>query len=106
MSRWVCLALVALAAAPAAQAAPTAPLGHAGRWITDAEGRVVITHGVNMVYKKEPNYYPSVTGFGDDDAAFLARHGFNSVRLGVIYAGVEPKKPGQYDDAYIDHVAA
>jgi endoglycosylceramidase len=103
--RSACVALVAACAAPAAQAAPTPPLGHAGRWITDAEGRVVILHGVNMVYKKKPTYYPSVTGFGDDDAAFLARHGFNTVRLGVIYAGVESKKPGQYDDAYIDHVA-
>ena len=36
---------------------------------------------------------------------FLHRHGFNGVRLGVIYAGVEPK-PGKYDNAYLDHIAA
>jgi endoglycosylceramidase len=80
-------------------AAPTAPLGHDGRWITDARGRAVILHGVNMVYKRPP-YQPSATGFGADDARFLARHGFNNVRLGVIYAGVEPQ-PGTYSAGYL-----
>jgi endoglycosylceramidase len=99
-------ALVALALLlPAlAQAAPTTPLGHSGRWITDARGRVVILHGVNMVYKRPP-YHPAATGFGEDDAAFLQRHGFNTVRLGVIYAGVEPS-PGSYDNGYLDQIAA
>ena len=54
---------------------------------------------------KLPPYLPSATGFGADDAAFLARNGFNAVRLGVIYAGVEPQ-PGVYDDAYLARVAA
>ncbi|HEY1594066.1 MAG TPA: cellulase family glycosylhydrolase [Thermoleophilaceae bacterium] len=61
-------------------------------------------HGLNMVSKLAP-YEPAATGFGADDAAFLARNGFNVVRLGVIYAGVEPS-PGQYDDAYLANVAA
>ena len=87
-----------------AWAGPTTPLGHSGRWITDAKGRVVILHGVNMVYKRPP-YYPAAAGFGEDDAAFLKRHGFNTVRLGVIYAGVEPS-PGSYDDGYLNQIAA
>jgi endoglycosylceramidase len=87
-----------------ATAAPKAPLGHAGRWITDARGRVVILHGVNMVNKRPP-YSPAATGFGEDDAAFLQRYGFNAVRLGVIYAAVEPS-PGAYDDAYLSEIAA
>jgi endoglycosylceramidase len=87
----------------AAWAGPTTPLGHSGRWITDAKGRVVILHGVNMVHKRPP-YHPAATGFGDDDAAFLQRHGFNTVRLGVIYAGVEPT-PGSYDDGYLNQIA-
>jgi endoglycosylceramidase len=94
------LALAAwLATSAAALAAPTAPLGHDGRWITDARGRAVVLHGVNMVYKRPP-YLPSATGFGADDARFLARHGFNNVRLGVIYAGVEPQ-PGAYSADYL-----
>jgi endoglycosylceramidase len=93
----------ALLCAPA-MAEPTGPLGHSGRWITDAKGRVVVLHGVNMVFKRPP-YYPAATGFGKDDAAFLQRNGFNVVRLGVIYAGVEPT-PGAYDDAYLNQIAA
>jgi endoglycosylceramidase len=88
----------------AAWAAPATPLGHSGRWITDAKGRVVILHGVNMVYKRPP-YYPAATGFSADDASFLQRNGFNVVRLGVIYAGVEPS-PGSYDDGYLNQIAA
>ena len=91
-------------ASPAAIATPKLPLGHSGRWITDARGRVVIVHGVNMVYKIAP-YYPSATGFGDDDAAFLASVGFNAVRVGVIWKAVEPE-PGVYDDAYLNQIAA
>lgn len=75
-------------------------MGHAGRWITDAHGRVVIVHGIDMVYKVAP--YPAATGFGNDDAAFLARMGFNAVRVGVIWKAVEPE-PGVYDDAYVNH---
>ena len=90
-------------AAPASAAGPVPPLGHEGRWITDAHGRVVFIHAVNMVYKRPP-YYPKASGFGADDARFLRRHGFNGVRLGVIYAGVEPK-PGKYDDRYIARIA-
>lgn len=77
-------------------------VGHAGRWITDAEGRVVITHGVNMVFKRPP-YAPDAIGFGTDDAAFLARHSFDSVRVGLIWKAVEPQ-PGVYDDAYLDRI--
>jgi len=82
----------------------TAPLSNDGRWVVDARGRVVVLHGVNMVYKRPP-YDPAVTGFGADDAQFLASHGFNNVRLGTIYEAVEPQ-PGVYDDAYLDRIAA
>jgi endoglycosylceramidase len=104
LSILACTTALALAGAASAAAVPTAPLGHSGRWITDAGGRVVILHGVNMVFKRPP-YYPAAAGFGDDDAAFLERNGFNTVRLGLIYKGVEPE-PGAYDDAYLDQIAS
>jgi len=100
----VVLVLSLVLASSTASAGPSVPLGHEGRWITDSSGRVVILHGVNMVSKRPP-YHPAATGFGVDDAEFLAAQGFNTVRLGLIYAGVEPQ-PGVYDEGYLDQIAA
>ncbi|HXD58315.1 MAG TPA: cellulase family glycosylhydrolase [Thermoleophilaceae bacterium] len=96
------IALLALLVAPASALGATPP-GHAGRWITDPQGRVLLPHGLNMVNKLKP-YAPASTGFGDDDARFLARNGLNIVRLGVMYTAVEPQ-PGRYDDAYLAGIA-
>jgi endoglycosylceramidase len=96
--------LLALAAAGPAAASPKEPLRTERRCVTDAKGRVWITHGVNMVYKRKP-YVPADTGFGRDDARFLRRHGFNSVRLGAICSGVEPAR-GSYDRDYLERVRA
>src|SRR5436190_858895 len=90
-------------AAPSPPPGPEPPLATSGRWITDAEGRAVIVHGVNMVYKRPP-YYPGAIGFDDPDAKFLRRHGFDAVRLGVIYTGLEPR-PGRHSAGYLDHIA-
>jgi endoglycosylceramidase len=104
MKRLLAIAVLALFAMTpgAAAAGPAAPLDHAGRWTTDARGQVVVLHGLNMVSKLPP-YAPDSTGFGDDDAAFLAAEGFNTVRVGVIYKAVEPQ-PGVYDDAYLQRI--
>jgi endoglycosylceramidase len=91
------------APSPAATGLAALGLGQAGRWITDTSGRVAVLHGVNQVYKVAP-YTPSSDGFGDDDATFLAANGLDAVRLGVIWAAVEPQ-PGHYDDAYLDSIA-
>jgi endoglycosylceramidase len=74
-----------------------------GRWITDARGRVVLLHGVNMVNKLPP-YFPAARGFSTDDARYLASEGFNTVRLGIIYKGLEPTR-GSYDRAYLERIA-
>ncbi|MFJ9367468.1 cellulase family glycosylhydrolase [Nocardia sp. NPDC101769] len=107
-----CLGAVALllALAPEAPAMATpvtatsgsAELGHMGRWLTDAEGRVITLHGVNLVYKTPP-YYPAAGGFSDSDAQFLADNGFNVVRLGFTWSSAEPR-PGVYDDDYIAQI--
>jgi endoglycosylceramidase len=75
------------------------PVEVSNGWLTNAAGQVVIWHGLNQVYKIPP-YEPSANGFGEDDAAFLAANGFNAVRLGVIWAGVEPQ-PGVIDYDYL-----
>ncbi len=97
------LALAVLSAASAgaavkAGAEPRGPLSHEGRWITDRGGRVVILHGWNMVYKVG-SYRPADSGFGRDDIRFLRRHGFNTIRLGIIQNAVEPKLPAEGEPA-------
>lgn len=96
------MTLTLTAAGPAG--GPSEQYGHAGRWITDEAGRVVVFHGVNMVNKLPP-YDPASAGFGEDDVALLAREGINAVRVGVLWVGVEPA-PGEYDEAYLDSIAS
>ena len=103
------LALAAvLAIAGSAAAKPKPPLAHEGNWFTDARGRVVILHGHNMVYKVG-SYRPAEPGFGADDAKWLRKHGFNTIRLGIIYKGLEPEPPvagePQYRDGYLQSIA-
>src|SRR3954451_10132861 len=78
------------------------PLHRAGRWMVDADGRVFVGHGVNVVKKVAPFVR---TEFGEADAQLLADEGFTVARIGFIWEGVEPE-PGKYDDAYIARVIA
>lgn len=87
------------AQSPASAGTPAPRPRTAHRFLVAPDGRVIITAGVNMVDKRPP-YAPDATGFSADDAAFLERNGFTSVRLGVIWKAVEPR-PGKYDDAYL-----
>jgi endoglycosylceramidase len=105
MLRSLAVALLALGLtglAPAAHAEVAHRPRPAGHWLLDAQGRVRIDHGVNMVLKRPP-YAPDATGFGADDARFLARNGFTTVRLGLVWKAVEPR-PGEYDDRYLARV--
>ncbi|WP_245906702.1 cellulase family glycosylhydrolase [Mycolicibacterium palauense] len=94
--------LTDVAAGTVAPPASVPALGTTGTWITNGDGQVVVLHGFNEVYKLAP-YAPSASGFDENDAAFLAANGFNVVRLGVIWAAVEPE-PGVIDTAYLDSI--
>jgi endoglycosylceramidase len=101
-----CIAILGLLSVQAQAGAPPAGtsgvsegLGHAGRWITDADGKVVMIHGVNAPSKNLPATAQSLN-FGDDDALLLNRLGFNAVRLTLERYVAEPKA-GQIDHAYI-----
>jgi len=65
-----------------------------GGFLYDQYGRVVILHGVNAVYKHPPYELFADPGkpwnFTSKDAAAIAGLGFNIVRLGIIWAGIEP----------------
>ncbi len=75
-----------------------------GRFMVDDKNRVVLLHGVNAVWKLAPYFPPNQSaGFVAADADWLRDHGFNTVRLGVIFAGVMPQ-PGVVDPAYLDGV--
>jgi endoglycosylceramidase len=96
------LLLVAALVAPSSQAA-TAPaqLHPHGRWLVDAQGRVVLLHGVNAVWKRAPYVAPNtLAGFTAKDADWIAAQGFNTVRLGVLFAGVMPAR-GQVSQRYL-----
>lgn len=78
--------------------------GSAGerQFIRDSQGRAVTLHGVNVVYKREP-YYPPPGVFDESDVEKISGWGFNFVRLGAIWAGVEPER-GEFDTAYLDRI--
>ena len=65
-----------------------------GPYLYDSEGRVVLFHGVGAVYKHPPyELYPDPGkpwNFSVADASLMARLGFNVVRLGMTWSGLEP----------------
>jgi endoglycosylceramidase len=88
------------AAASASPPSATSPYVHGllsspqGGFLYDQYGRVVIMHGVNAVYKRPPYELFVDPGkpwnFTSKDASAIAGLGFNIVRLGIIWAGIEP----------------
>lgn len=68
-----------------------------GRFM-DAQERHVILHGINLVNKSPAEGYLFDTG--PELFAALREWGFNVVRFGVIWDGLEPE-PGVYDEAYL-----
>ena len=80
------------------------------RTIRDKDGRHLILHGVNIVYKVTP-YIPSNETFDsqnsltDNDIKNLTSWGFNFVRLGVMWEGVE-MAPGKYNYTYLDEISS
>ena len=76
-------------------------VGHVGRWLTDPWGRVIILHGLDLVWKTDPYYPPD---FSAQDAQVprprRIQRGTDRIHLGRA----EPE-PGHYDTDYIDRIA-
>jgi endoglycosylceramidase len=93
-----------------------------GPYLYDSAGRIVFFHGVNAVNKHTPyELYPAPGkpwNLSAADASLMARLGFNVVRLGMTWRGLEPgtapandpsicspgpaHDPGQYNQAVLD----
>jgi endoglycosylceramidase len=69
-------------------------LEYPAAFLYDPQGRVVLLHGVNAVYKRKP--YELYVDPGQpwnldrQDASMIAGLGLNVVRLGILWQGVEP----------------
>ncbi|HUC37498.1 MAG TPA: cellulase family glycosylhydrolase [Acidimicrobiales bacterium] len=65
-----------------------------GPWLRDSLGRALVLHGVNAVFKVPPYEFTQVAGEPDSltasDAKEMASLGFDVVRLGIIWKGLEP----------------
>ena len=88
---------------PAVSGRITAP---GGPYLFDREGRVVFFHGADAVYKYAPfELFPAPSkpwNFSTADASLMARLGFNVVRLGMTWGGLEPGTVPANDPAICD----
>jgi len=103
------LLLCLLAALPAAAGAQARPLQVRDGRLVDGQGRQVVLHGVNVVFKRAP-YLPAGGGgeqlsFTDRDVRRLRGWGMNTIRLGITWKAVMPR-PGVVDDRYLDRLVA
>ena len=100
---------ILLALQVAVAAFPTIKVNPATHGFVDDQGRTRIFHGMNAVYKIFP-WIPNVEGFdaenslSDIDAKNLKSWGFNIIRLGVMWPGVEPGARGDFNHTYLDEI--
>ncbi len=74
-----------------------------GDILRDEHGRQRVFHGINLVQKGAPGSHAPTDFEGswtEADVADLASRGFTVVRLGMIWAAVEPE-PGRYSEKYL-----
>ena len=72
-----------------------------GQNFVDSDGRDLILHGINVVNKDPSTGY---LGHVDpNDFEKFKRWGFNVVRLGIIWDGLEPE-PGVYNEQYLQGI--
>jgi len=104
--RWALLVVLSVSVDPITDPIRIDPTtGH----YVDAHGRARVFHGVNVVYKTEPWYpasdhWDNQTSLDKKTLEYMREWGFNVVRLGVMWPGVERQhgkmedQPGQYLD--------
>ena len=71
-----------------------------GRFFVSKEGNTTVLRGVNLVSKTRPYTYQAM-GIDEKDVGLIRQMGLNVVRLGINWAGLEPKA-GFYDAKYLE----
>jgi endoglycosylceramidase len=66
-----------------------------GRVFVDADGRQLTLHGINVINKDAGTGY--MCALNEEIYRKMNRWGFNVVRLGILWDGLEPQ-PGQYNE--------
>lgn len=69
-----------------------------GQNFIDPQGRTLTLHGINVVNKNSENNY--LGHISKEEFAMFKAWGFNVIRLGIIWDGLEPE-PGVYNEAYL-----
>lgn len=101
-------------AACAEPAGPFAPLSTRCGQLVDAQGRVVVVHGINarvegvfdVALDMGRTPLQAIPPFTAADATAMRAMGFNVLRLPMQWSGVEPIDGADFDAAYLDRVAA
>ncbi len=78
------------------------PVSIKDRAFVDGNGRQIIFNGINLVNKNPSQGY--IGDFSDPEIFKKFKNdGFNIIRLGIIWAGLEPE-PGVYDEEYLKRI--
>jgi len=72
-----------------------------GQSFKDPYGRDLILHGINVVNKDPNSNY--VGHISPEEIAKFKTWGFNVIRLGIIWDGLEPE-PGKYNEEYLSRI--
>ncbi len=79
-----------------------------GTDLVNQDGQTVHFHGINLIDKgklRPDGTTEFIPQWPEDLYERFAAHGINLLRLGIIWAGIEPK-PGQYDENYLQFIGA
>ena len=72
-----------------------------GQKFVDSEGRQIVFSGINFISKNPDENYMPVQG--KETIEQFKQWGFNCIRLGIIWDGLEPE-PGTYNEEYLEEI--
>jgi endoglycosylceramidase len=76
-------------------------IGVEGQKFVDKNGRQIILNGINYISKNQDEKY--LPQHGKEIFKQFSDWGFNCIRLGILWAGLEPE-PGKYNEEYLQEI--